>query len=270
MTLAGYHGDLFSNRPGIETCSINAINSVGMFHNCDVAGGASGGPLFTSSGLIIGVQSGHAGAASCLGDRGNNAANGRLFSFAPDNAGGLATSYLTDGRPRVWATDKDWTLVAARNKVSTDASAGWNALDGFDSGFNGGRKIAASNLQDNREVVWVMKSDGTLVHKWQTALGGGFISTWAAHSTPTTIKNVAVTGGQGVRTQIFVLGTNNTIYTQYKSGDSNSAWTAWQSLGTQSGARASPPCAGTTCRSPSSSAALARLTPGAIKRASWG
>ncbi len=239
VSLMGYHSDIYINRPGREdSCTVNILDDgFAMRHDCDAVAGVSGGPLFSSDGTLWGIQSGN-GTSPCAGSNGNTAANGRMFAFAPDNPGGLATSYLSNGRNRVWATDRDWTLVAERSKVTTAANSDWTPWNAFDSAFSNARKIAASNLEDNREVVWVINSAGVLRHKWQNSVGGSWTSSWSTQSTPTTIKDVAVTGGQGNRTQLFVLGTNNILYTTYKTGGSSSVWASWVNLGTQSGATA--------------------------------
>jgi hypothetical protein len=93
-------------------------------------------------------------------------------------------------------------------------------------------------MEDNRELVFVVTSSGQLKLKWQTSLGGSFTSSWTTQSTPTTVKDGAVTGGAGNRMQLFALGTNNALYTSYKTGDSNSAWSSWANLGVISGANA--------------------------------
>jgi len=241
-TLIGYHGDLFSIRPGLENCTVTAFanwDGKTLLHNCDVIGGASGGPHYVMSGGLAqlrGVQSGH-GFSDCVGQNGNNAANGEYFSFAPDNAVGTAIAYNADGRMRVFSSDMDWTLIAYRDKTTTDPSSAWTAWRAFDSGFtSSGRRMAAVNLEDNRQEVWVVKPSGELVTRWDN--GGGAWSSWVSHGTPTTVKDVVATGGNGVRSHLFVLGTNNVVYVAYKTGASNSLWSSWASLGTVSGANA--------------------------------
>jgi hypothetical protein len=95
--------------------------------------------------------------------------------------------------------------------------------------------MAALNLTDGREQLFVIGSSGALNTSWFTT--GGIWRAWESMATPVTLKDIATIGGNGVTSQIFALGTNNTVYTTYKVGDSLSDWSAWCSLGTVSGAR---------------------------------
>jgi V8-like Glu-specific endopeptidase len=72
VSLIGYHQDLFSQRPGRQSsCTMNAIadcDGETLLHNCDVDGGASGGPLYRMSGSVaqlVAVQSAHGSDSPC-------------------------------------------------------------------------------------------------------------------------------------------------------------------------------------------------------------
>jgi hypothetical protein len=97
--------------------------------------------------------------------------------------------------------------------------------------------MAALNLQDNRQQLFVVVFDGTLRSRWQQSLDGAW-SGWVTMPTPVAIKDIATVGASGAVSQIFALGTDNQIYTQWKVGDASSAWSAWCALGGVTGAQA--------------------------------
>jgi hypothetical protein len=242
VALYGYHADRFWNQPGQGFCTAQLIENDVVRHDCDVIGGASGGPIWRvvgSSAQLLAVQSGHGVEnGGCLGTNSNSAASGRGFSFAPDNAGGLATAHTSNGRMDVYATDKDWTLVGFREKTNTDPSAPWSAWDALDSRFStGGRKMAATNLANNSQQVWVADAGLALKTKWQTCLDGCWTG-WVTQSTPVGVVDVAAAGDVNVITHLFMLGTDGSVRVSHKVGDSSSNWSAWQTLGTVSDATA--------------------------------
>jgi len=230
----GYPGDF----PGwlVElwggTLTVGLDNN--LYHNLDSEGGQSGSPLFRMDGAsaaLFGIASGHGWASPCVGTDGNTGANGRYFSFAPDNGGGIAANYTGNGRMTVYASDKDWTLVAVRNKLTTDASSNFTEWQAHDAAFPGGaRKVAATNLQDNRQQVWVVNASGQLKTRWQTSVDGPWTA-WSTQSTPTNVKDVAASGVSGVQTHLFILGTDNVVrYARKTSSGAN--FGAWTNLGT--------------------------------------
>jgi V8-like Glu-specific endopeptidase len=244
ITLIGYAADRFSSQPGFEACTINTIanwDGNTLVHGCDVIGGASGGPLFASSGggnaWIFGVQSAH-GSGNCSGQTGNTASNGKYFYLAPDNTGGVALAYTGNGRMAVYASDLDWDLIAHRVKVTTDPGSNWLAWDALDAAFTPrGKRMAAVNIADNRQQVWAVTLGGQLQTKWQFAVDGSW-SSWNVMSTPTDVKDVSASGGNGITTHVFTLGTDNVVRVASKLGDASSNWSSWTSLGTASGATA--------------------------------
>ncbi len=240
MTLAGYHGDLFSQRPGIESCTArtNSVDGATLHHTCDVQGGASGGPIWTTNGTsaqLVGIQSGH-GSGTCAGDDGNSGASGTWYSYAPDNAVGLATALTGNGRLRVFATDQDWSLVGYREKKTTDSSGPWTPWGPNDSAFSGGRKMAAVNLADGRQQLFVVTSTGQVKTRWQSSVDGSFGS-WSTMSMPTTVADIATTGGKNVPTHLFILGTDGSVRYTYKAGNASSNWSSWATIGTLTGAK---------------------------------
>jgi hypothetical protein len=185
-----------------------------------------------------GIQSGEPGdlVDNCTGEHRNSAASGEYYSFAPDNAVGTAIAYNSDGNMRVFASDMDWSLIAYRDK-SPSAPSGWAAWNALDSGYTStGRRMAAVNLQDNRQQVWVVKPNGDLQTKWQNT--NGTWTAWITQSTAVTVKDVSASGGNGVTSHLFILGTDNVVYESHKIGDANSQWSSWISLGTLTAANA--------------------------------
>jgi Trypsin len=241
---AGYSQDLSSQTLGVhENCSLRFDNGNGLGNDCDLMGGASGGPVYTFSGAgaaaVYAVNSGHTGQTDVVWsqDNANTATSAKQFAFAPDNAGGLAVAYTANGRTEVFASDIDWSLIGTRWQTTASGTSPWTEWRALDSAFAGGRRMAALNLQDNRQELFVITSSGDLKTKWQTSLDGAW-SGWADMAKPTQLKELAAIGGSGVVSQLFAIGTNNTVYTTYKTGDAGSAWSAWCSLGTVSGATA--------------------------------
>lgn len=236
ITQYGYHQDGFFNRPARQSCSVVTNQGGTLFSNCDIDGGGSGGPLWiTSGGLpkIMGVQSAHPSSASCTGTSGPSSVNAEQFIWAPRNAGGAAVAYTGDGRMVVYASDKDRAHVGYRHTepAAPNSQFTWwmqQALSSPTAGTNG--RMAAVNLADNRQELWFVDSSGGLQTKWQTVVDGGW-SAWTAQSTVVPVKDVAVSGGFGVTTHLFVLGTDNIVRVAWKTGDSNSAWSAWNAIG---------------------------------------
>ena len=246
-TLVGYGkmdgpgtGD-FTQRPGQETCSVDAFLSSDnqtLLHTCDVTDGDSGGPIFAVSGStaqLLAIQSGHGGGGTCTGQSGNNAANGKWYSFAPDNAGGVAMARAGDGHLIAYASDLDWTLIATRQKQSTDANASWTEWQSHSSSFSGGHKVAAVNLTDNRQQVFVVDGSGNIQTHNQLTVDGSW-SGWGPMGNPVAVKDIVATGGSGVTTHVFILGTDNSVRVAFKTGGASSAWSSWNTLGTLSGA----------------------------------
>lgn len=227
----GYSGDLFDlyGRPSVDqSCSITLNSADGLYGDCDIMPGASGGPLIRNQ-KIVGINSG--GPEDCDAEPlGNNFADAIKFIAAPDNARGLAVSYLSNSRPRVWASDSDWNRISNRDKVSANGNDQWHPWKEFYVGAGGAREMGATNLEDNRQAVWLVNEWGQLWNRWELTLGGSW-SSFTLASTPTQVKDVALSGGAGNRTQIFVLGTNNVLYTAYKVGGANSNWSPWHNLG---------------------------------------
>ncbi len=242
---AGYSGDLPASTLGVHfNCQLRKDIGDAILSDCDTQGGASGGPLYrvdaSGRGAVYAVNSGHhnhlPNGTPYSDDVANTVTGAKYFAFAPDNPFGLSTALTADGRLQVYSTDRDWSLIATRWKLSTDSSSNWTEWRSHDSRFSGGRKIATANLADKRQQFFVVTDQGQLKTRWETALGVSF-SDWFDVAAPTTLKDVAATGGEGQVTQLYVLGTNGTTYTIYKLGDSSSNWSEWCSLGTVQGAK---------------------------------
>jgi V8-like Glu-specific endopeptidase len=238
----GYHGDGYVERPGRQSCTytLNAGGASDPSLNlvCDIEGGSSGGPAYrllnASSGVIVGVTAGH-GAPDCNPPA--TGANGVWFAYAPDNPGGVAAAYLPDGRAELFATDKDWPQVLRKAQVSAAAGSGWEPWKASQTSFSGGRKISVINLQDGRRQMVVVMSNGTARTRWENSAGGSWTA-WGDITLPSTIKDVASSGGSGLATHLYFLTTGNTVYRMYKLGDANSGWSNPVNMGTIPGATA--------------------------------
>lgn len=155
-------------------------------------------------------------------------------NFAPENAGGLAITKRADGRPMVFASDKNWSLLSYREKVSTVANADWTPWQPFDTQFFGGRRMAITSLRDGRQQVWVVDAAGTLRTSWETAVEGEWV-VWGTQRVPTKVKDVVATGGN--TTHLFILGVDDVVRVAHKTGGANSGWSSWASLGKVPNAR---------------------------------
>lgn len=246
-TLFGYHKsypdggtDLYESVPATETCSANVVQNGMVYHNCDTNNGGSGGPLWRLNGGIaelVGVSAHHANDFLCVGTNGNASTSGLMYALAPDNAGGIAAARTSNGRTIVFASDKDWSLVATRQHATTSPGSSftpWNALDSAASGTKS--KMAAVTLENGNQQVWLIESQN-LKTKWQSCTDGCW-SAWNSHSTPAPVRDVATSGAAGVTTHLFILDTSNRIWASHKLGNWSSAWSAWVLIGTRSGAKA--------------------------------
>ncbi len=232
----GYPGDKYdaTGRPSVDAwCRVirndplGLLGRAGMYADCDVMDGASGGPVIYN-GSIIGVNSGHASQGCSLG---NEMATSLKFVAAPDRAEGLAISHTSEGKARVWASDSDWKRISFRDQTKLQlGSLDFDPWQLNSSQVGGARKMGATNLEDGRQVIWLVNSSGQLWQRWENTAGGSW-SGWSVQPTPTTVKDVAATGGRGNRTQLFVLGTDNKLYTTQKTGGASSSWSSWSQIG---------------------------------------
>jgi hypothetical protein len=248
VNLAGYSSDLVAaGQPndalGIhENCNVklNLSGGLGLAHDCDVWGGASGSPVYrisNNTAQLLAVHSSGVEQANLTwsSNNTNRAASAKFFAFAPQNAAGLSVGYKSDGRIQVYASDSDLDRVGTRWKVDTSVGGAWKEWQPHENTFWGARKMTAFNLQDNRQDLVVINADGYVYTRWEMSLDGTW-SNWVNMPTPVLLKDIAAIGKSGVVTQLFALGTNNTVYTQYKLGDANSNWSSWCSLGSVSSA----------------------------------
>jgi V8-like Glu-specific endopeptidase len=235
-----FSGDVGSRHPARQDCQLNGYNSDGitLSHNCWTGPGSSGGPMLRNNGgtwQLVAVNSGnapstdgvHASNGTCAAPNGNVAATGASFSFAPDNAAGLAIAYTSNGRMRVYATDNDWSGILYRELANVGTSNKWTAWNSLDSSVSNARAIAAVNLSDNRQQIFWADTSGNIKTKWENTLGGTWTST-SSFSSPVTVKQVAASGGNGVTSHVFTLGTDNHVRMTYRS---SSTWSTWKDLG---------------------------------------
>jgi V8-like Glu-specific endopeptidase len=236
---AGYSGDLPSQTLGIHFgCNLKFDNGNGIGNDCDNWPGASGGPLYVfpsgaAKATIYGVNSWHSGVADATWTTANAnlAAGAKYFINAPKKAAGVAVGYTGNGRMNVHATDMDGSLLATRWKLGTTNDSGWTEWRDLDSSLAGLRKIAALNVQNGRQELFVLFANGNFKTKYQTAVDGGW-SEWTSMTKPAALKDVVAIGKNGLLPQIFALGTNNQVYTTWKTGGHDSPWSDWCSLGT--------------------------------------
>ena len=85
---------------------------------------------------------------------------------------------------------------------------------------------------DGRLEVFVVGTDNALHHKWQTSAGSG--STWSNYqslgggvkenSSPAVVRNA------DGRLDVFVVGTDNSLYHKWQSSAGSSSWSSYSSL----------------------------------------
>lgn len=269
---AGYSGDL-SGLEEVTSCSVTRTTPEGMMLNdCDLLGGASGGPYFLYNargrGLasLVGIASGHQRGPMCAynaqglsdpvncGDAGtssnpanawvysesyaNTAVSAELFRAAPHYAASVSAVSVKSGAStlvRVQALDPERGTLHERAKVSTVASAAWNAWSMADAGARTG--LSAGTLQDGREMLLGVTATGGLSLAWASTVGGS-IGAWSAMTGPgapylfTRMRDTAIGRTADGRTQIYALAQSGAVYSRWKLGDSNSAWSDWVNMGT--------------------------------------
>lgn len=222
---AGYSGDLPYRTLGVHfSCEIQYwVGGVqGYQTNCDNTPGASGGPSFTGTGSTARIWGVNALSNSTI-------AGGEYFAYAPARAVGLGVSYMGNGRMVTYATDPEFTNVSARIASSTSPSTGWAPWYVTDSAFSNGGRMAGTRLADGRQMLAIVKtSNKALYLKWQQAVDSAWAgTTWMSPQPPVQVLDVAATGTFNKKTQLFVVGTDNRIYTTKKTGNANSPWANW-------------------------------------------
>lgn len=267
---AGYSWDM----PGLEevtSCSVTSTTAQGVLLNdCDLMGGASGGPYFlyngTGAASLVGIASGHAAGPRCAYNAqgasdpancgsvvtsanpanawtydeayANGAVSAALFRTAPHYAGSVSVVNVQSGSSsvvRMQALDPERGTLHERAKVSTYADAAWGAW-GF-STVTARSGLSAGTLQDGRQMMLGLTSTGALTSAWASTVGGN-IGAWSSFAGPgapytfTAMRDTAIGRTWGGQTQVYALAQSGAVYTAWKTGDSNSAWSAWVNMGT--------------------------------------
>lgn len=233
----------YNGRPGLSSCTVRRVDNNVLRNDCDTWGGASGGPLFWSSGgttSIVGVNSWH--DATCgnayTDSTGNTAAGAKWFIDAPWRAQGIAVSNSVHGNLQVFASDALTDSVTSKWRTGTSATSPWTQWRQKEAMTAPG-SMAAVNLEDGRQHVWVLTTSGGVTiarAKYETTAGVAW-SSWATHPLPTfVVTDIAAAGGTGANTALYALSSTGVVYETHKLGNATSSWSTWQSLGTVSGA----------------------------------
>ena len=236
----GYASDRVGEALADYTGTLTIGSDGALYSNLDIIDGNSGSPWFhinpmNGNAEVVGVTAREGGFNPCAGMNGNVGASGTYFLYAPDNTAGVAAAKTSDGRLIVYASDKDWNFLGQRSALTIAQNSAYAPWTAFDNGFASGGRMAAVNLQDNRQQVWTITSTGVLKTRWLNP--NGTWSAWTTQPNTTTVKDVAATGGNNVKTHLFILGTDNSVKVQWKTGDANSAWSAPWTIGTVANAK---------------------------------
>lgn len=264
---AGYSWDM----PGLEevtACNVTSTTAEGMMlNNCDLMGGASGGPYFTYSGSgtasLVGVTSGHYFGPMCAYNTqgasdptncgsvvtssnpanawtysesyANGAVSAALFRAAPHYTGSVSVVSVKSGTStlmRVQALDPERGTLHDRSKVSTAPNAAWNPwLFATNSARSG---LSAGTLQDGRQLMLGVTASGGIVTASATTVGGG-IGAWSNFGSPSgagAVRDTAIARTADGRTQVYALMQSGAVYAAWKVGNTSSSWSGWMYLGT--------------------------------------
>lgn len=267
---AGYSWDL-DQLEEVTSCSVTSTTAQGvMLNNCDLLGGASGGPYFlyngTGTASLVGVTSGHATGPMCAYNAygasdavncgsvvtssnpanawtyseayANSAVSAALFRTAPHYTGSVSVVSVKSGLSslmRVQALDPERGTLHERAKASSAAGSAWNAWSFGSTSVRGG--LSAGTLQDGRQFMLGLGSTGGLLMAWASSVGGT-VGAWSSFPGPgapylfTAMRDTAIGRTSDGRTQIYALAQSGAVYTAWKTSDSNSTWSAWVNMGT--------------------------------------
>ncbi len=267
---AGYSWDM-AGLEEVTACSVTRTTAQGvLLNNCDLMGGASGGPYFLYNGSgaasLVGVTSGHSLGPMCAYNAqgasdpvncgsvvtsanpanawayneayANSAVSAALFRTAPHYAASVSVVSVKSGSSsvvRMQALDPERGTLHERAKVSTYADAAWSAW-GFNT-VTARSGLSAGTLQDGRQMMLGLTSTGALTMAWASVVGGN-IGAWSGFAGPgapytfTAMRDTAIGRTSGGQTQLYALAQSGAVYTTWKTGDSNSAWSAWVNMGT--------------------------------------
>src|ERR1044071_8968332 len=91
--------------------------------------------------------------------------------------------------------------------------------------------VAVAPLADKRLQFWAIDLTGKLWSRWKTSTDSN--ATWTALSTfqmppgVSVVKSIAAAPLSDGRLQLWTIDSNGTMWSCWKTGDSNSAWTNW-------------------------------------------
>ncbi len=164
----------------------------------------------------------------------NAAASSGLMMLTSQTSGNrdqrLVVGTNEDGRQQLLTVGADSQLYTSYQTVVNGGFSPWSSLGGSWSSQD---SIGVGQNQDGRLQLFMVGTDDLLYTTYQTAINAGFHQPWVPllGRTFDSQDRIGVGQNQDGRLQVFMVGTDNVLYTSYQTPLAGDGFSSWFSLG---------------------------------------